>query len=294
MIRRKLVCFVVLSVATVFLSSCEEPVDERYVVAKVEDESLTIQELIAEIPPQIRSRLSTVEIREYVLRWINSQALYHEALEQKLDEGQGFQREFEKLKRELLITKLVEKTLNEDVTVTDAEIKAYFEVNKEGFRLIDDQVHAYHVLLGTRKEANAVSKRLKAGEAFAAVFRDVNLDSSSHNGGWDLGYFSKNEIAPEISRAVFKLRKGATSLPIKSAFGYHVLQLVNKQKKGDIKNFELVKEEIRLKIQARKKQDKYERFLLQMKSKHPYETNFQLLGSSVLDSLLETSTRIGH
>ena len=287
MIRRKVVYLIVLILSTVFLSSCKKPVDERYVVAKVEDESLTIQELMAEIPPQIRSRLSGVEIREYVLRWINNQVLYHEALEQKLDRRLGFQREFEKLKRELLITKLIEQALSEEVRVTDEEIKAYFDANKEGFRLTVDLVHAYHVLLGTRKEANAVSRRLRAGEAFAAVFREVSLDSSNHNDDWDLGYFSKDEIAPEISNAVFKLRIGATSLPIKSAFGYHVVQLVNKQKKGEVKNFELVNEEIRLKIQAKKKQDKYQRFLLQMKSKHPYQTNFQLLDSSVLDSLLE-------
>ena len=65
-----------------------------------------------------------------------------------------------------------------------------------------------------------------------------------------------------------------------------MVQLIDKKKKGEVKNFELVKEEIRLKIQARKKQDKYQRFLLQMKSKHPYETNFKLLDSSVLDALL--------
>ena len=50
MIRRKLVCLIVLIPWTVFLISCEKPVDERYVVAKVEDESLTIQELMAEMP----------------------------------------------------------------------------------------------------------------------------------------------------------------------------------------------------------------------------------------------------
>lgn len=286
MIRRKFFYLIVFILSTVFLSSCEKPVDERYVVAKVEDESLTIQALIAEIPPQIRSNLSEVEIREYVLRWINSQVLYHEALEQKFDERLEFQREIEKLKRELLITKLVEQVLNDDVTVTDGEIQAYFAANQEEFRLTEDVVHVYHVLLGTRKEANDVSRRLKAGKSFAAVFSDVSLDSSNNTDDWDLGYFSKDKIAPEISKVVFKLRKGATSLPIKSAFGYHVVQLVDKKKKGEVKNFELVKEEIRLKIQARKKQDKYQRFLLQMKSKHPYETNFRLLDSSVLDSLL--------
>ncbi len=283
---RKLIYVMVLILPTVFWISCEKPVEERYVVARVENESLTIQELRAEIPPQIRSKLSTVEIREYVLRWINNQVLYQEALEQKLDESFGFQRDFEKLKRELLITKLVEQALSDDIKVTDEEIEAYFEANKERFRLTEDMVHAYHVLLETRKEANGVSRRLRAGEVFATVFSEVSLDSSNHADDWDLGYFSKDEIAPEISNVVFKLKKGATSLPIKSAYGYHVVQLANKQKKGEVKNFELVKEEIRLKMQAQKKQDKYQRFLLQMKSKHPYQTNFQLLESSVLDSLL--------
>lgn len=285
MIKSKLVWFIGLFLLGVFISRCEKPVGSQNVVATVGKETLTLEELMEEIPPQIRSNITPIEVREYVLRWINSQVLYHEALERKLDEGESFQKEFEKLRRELLINKLVEQGFNEKVTVTDEEIAGFYDANKERHRLQEDIVHAYHVLLPTRKEASRVSKRLKAGETFVAVFRDVTHDST--NGGeWDLGYFSKDEIAPEISNVVFKLRKGATSAPIKSAFGYHVVQVIDKQKKGDVKNFELVKEEIRLKLEAKKKQDKYQRFLLQMKSKHPYETNFQLLDSSVLDSLL--------
>ncbi|MFQ5675272.1 MAG: peptidyl-prolyl cis-trans isomerase [bacterium] len=271
----------------VHVLGCEQPEEQRNVIATVGNEKLTINELIEEIPPTIRSKLNATEVREFVLQWINSQVLYQEALAQKLNENGDYQKELDRLQRELLINKLIEYSLADEVSVTDEEISSYFDANKEEFKLSQDVIHAYHVLLKTRKEASRVSKRLKAGEDFATVFAEVNTDSSNgKSDDWDLGYFSRDDIAPEISNVVFNLRKGAISIPIKSAFGYHVVQVVDKLKKGEVKNFDLVKDEIRLKLAAQKKQDRYERFLLQMKSKHPYQTDFQLLDSS-LDSLID-------
>lgn len=256
--------------------------EEKQVLAKVGKETLTLEEVMAEIPKEIRSNLSSSDIREYVRRWINNQVLYQEARRQKLDERIDLQKEFEKLKKELLINKLIEVELDNEVTATDEEIQAYFDSNKDSFVLTEDVVHAYHILVKTQKEANAIRKRLRSGETFEALSKEVNSDSDTN--AWDLGYFSRDEVIPQISKVVFNMPIGALSFPIKSDFGYHILRLVDKQNKGDIKKFETVVEEIRLKLEAQKKQERFHRFLLQMKSKTIIETNFTLLDSVTLDS----------
>lgn len=256
--------------------------EEKQVLAKVGKETLTLEEVMAEIPKEIRSNLSSSDIREYVRRWINNQVLYQEARRQKLDERIDLQKEFEKLKKELLINKLIEVELDNEVTATDEEIQAYFDSNKDSFVLTEDVVHAYHILVKTQKEANAIRKRLRSGETFEALSKEVNSDSDIN--AWDLGYFSRDEVIPQISKVVFNMPIGALSFPIKSDFGYHILRLVDKQNKGDIKKFETVVEEIRLKLEAQKKQERFHRFLLQMKSKTIIETNFTLLDSVTLDS----------
>ncbi len=264
---------------------CDTNQQSGRVIAVVGDETLTLKQLVRDLPPHIRSGLSSVDIRASVIEWINEEVLYQEARSRQLDKREDVIREFERLKRELLINKLVEQTLGEDVTITEEEIQGYYEANKDSYVLSQDLVHAYHLLVATRQEATEVRNRLRSGESFQQVAQQAGEDSLA-NIDWDWGYFSQNDVIPEISQVVFKLRKNSVSQPVKSDLGYHIFQLVDRQDKGEVQPLAMVREEIRMKLREKKKQDMYQRFLLQMKSKYKIQTNFQLLDSAVMDSLL--------
>lgn len=284
--------FTIFGVCLLILIGCEKEKQGR-VVAAVGEESLTLEELIDQIPEHIRADVSPVVIREIVLRWINDQVLYREALIEKLDENTQLQKEFKMLKRDLLINKLVEKMLSAPINVTDDEIQAFYYANKEAFVLSEDIVRAYHVLVETNNQARDVRKRLRSNEPFEQIAREFSQDSLSAE-DYDLGYFTKQEVISEIAKVVFKVAVNTIPFPIKSDFGYHVVKVVDKQKSGEIKKFEIVKDEIKHKLITKKKEDRYQRFLLQMKSKVSIKTNFKLLDSSVLDSLLYNGESLTH
>lgn len=267
------------------LTGCNRRADDDRVVAKVGAEKLTITDLVDDIPQQIQKNLTSAEVREFVLQWINNEVLYQEALNRHLDEREDLKRQFEKLRKELLVNKLIQQTLGNDITVSDEEVQAYYDNNKESFALEEDMVKAYHALFKTSKEANAFRQKLAQGTPFAEAIQQTFGDSLNAD-DWDWGYFDRQDVIPEIADVLFKLRVGSYSRPIRSKYGYHIVQLLDKLKKGDVKKFETVKEEIRLKLETRKKQEMYQRFLLQAKSKYQIETNFQFLNSSTLDSLL--------
>jgi peptidyl-prolyl cis-trans isomerase C len=273
-------------------TNCQKDGDgQNAAIAVVGDEQLTVHDLMEDIPVQIRANLTVQEIREFVLKWINNQVLYQEAMARKLDEREDLRRQFEKLRKQLLINKLVEQTLDGDILVTEEEIRNYYDNHKEAYILQDDIIHAHHLLTATRAEALAARQRLLSGASVEDLVMTTAADSSDqapYRNDWDWGYFSKSDITaevPEVSTAVFKLQAGAVSTPIKSDYGYHILTIIDKQKKGDHKDLELVRDEVRLTLETRKKQDRYQRFLLQIKSKFKIETNFQILESIVLDSL---------
>lgn len=203
----------------------------------------------------------------------------------KLDEDPGLEREFEQLKKELIVGRLLERTLREEIPVTEEEITAYYEANKDGYVVPDDMVHAYHILLSNRDAANDIRSKLRDGVPFEQVVHEANNDTLASI-DWDWGYFTQNDVIPDIAKVVFKMSPNTYSTPVQSDLGYHVFQVVDKLKKGDTKSLEMVREEIRMKLQEKKKQDKYQRYLLQMKSKFKIQTNFQLLDTVVLDSLL--------
>lgn len=284
--------FTILGICLLISIGCKKEKQGR-VVASVGEETLTLEELIDQIPEHIRVDVSPVVIREIVLRWINDQVLFREALIKKLDDSPRIQREFEMLKRDLLINKLVENMLSSPLTVTDDEIQAFYSANKEAFVLSEDIVKAYHILVETNNQARNVRKRLRSNEPFEEIAREFSRDSLSAQ-SYDLGYFTKQEVISEIAKVVFKVAVNTVPFPIKSDFGYHVVRVVDKQKSGEIKKFEIVKDEIKHKLLTKKKEDRYQRFLLQMKSKVNIQTNFQLLDSSVLDSLLYTGESLTY
>lgn len=273
-----------LTFAATLYVSCDNQQEKQIVIAEVGKEKLTTKKMLDEIPTEIRGKLTNSDIREFVQRWVNSQVLYQEAKRQKLDERVDLKKEFEKVKIELMINRLIELSLEDEVQVTDKEIETFYDENKEDFVLNEDLVHAYHILVKTREEANAIRRRLRKGESFEEVSKEV-MGDSTEPATWDLGYFSKDEVIPEISKVIFNMPSGALSLPIMSDYGYHIVKLIDKQKQGDYNKLENVQGEIKLKLEAIKKRERFQGFLSDLKNKTEIITNFQLLEKVNLNSI---------
>jgi parvulin-like peptidyl-prolyl isomerase len=94
----------------------------------------------------------------------------------------------------------------------------------------EKQVWARHILVADEAAANSVIERLKKGEDFAALAKELSSDGSASNGG-DLGWFGAGAMVPEFEAAAFALEKPGdyTTTPVKSQFGYHIIQLIAKQ-----------------------------------------------------------------
>jgi len=86
-----------------------------------------------------------------------------------------------------------------------------------------DKVHCAHILVKNEKEANVILERLKKGEKFANIAKEVSLCPSGKNGG-DLGTFSRGKMVREFEKAAFILQKGQISPIVKTKFGYHIIK----------------------------------------------------------------------
>lgn len=86
-----------------------------------------------------------------------------------------------------------------------------------------NQVHCAHILVKTEQEAKAVLERLKKGEKFANIAKEVSLCPSGKRGG-DLGKFSRGKMVKEFEAAAFALQKGQVSSIVKTKFGYHIIR----------------------------------------------------------------------
>jgi parvulin-like peptidyl-prolyl isomerase len=88
------------------------------------------------------------------------------------------------------------------------------------------QIHTRHILVANEQDASTVKKDLDAGADFAAEAKKYSTDTSNKDKGGDLGWFGKGVMVPEFEQAAFALKVGEISQPVKTTFGYHIIQVL--------------------------------------------------------------------
>ncbi|MDI1352145.1 MAG: peptidylprolyl isomerase [bacterium] len=121
------------------------------------------------------------------------------------------------------------------------------------------QTHVRHILLKpdasmvpseSEKYANNIYQQLKAGKDFAAMAKQYSLDSASAVKGGDLGWVNSGELVPEFEKTMNNLPINTISKPVKSQFGWHLIQVLARKQKDDTEGFK--KQQIRQYLQQRK------------------------------------------
>jgi peptidyl-prolyl cis-trans isomerase D len=144
--------------------------------------------------------------------------------------------------------------------VTDAEVEKYYTEHPKEFET-PHQAKAAHILArvtetgGSEAEDKARAKiadiirRVKAGEDFAKLARELSEDPGSKATGGDLGFVSRGEVVPDFEAAMFALKKGEMSPePVRTPFGYHVIK-VTEIREGSKKPLREVAAQIRERLQ---------------------------------------------
>jgi parvulin-like peptidyl-prolyl isomerase len=159
----------------------------------------------------------------------------------------------------------------DNAVVSDSEAKAFYDKNADKFKQ-KPTVHARHILVKEEKDATALIGEMKALKGDALKTKFIELAKAKSTGpsgpkGGDLGSFSKGQMVPEFSKAVWALEVGTiTTKAVKTQFGYHVIYLEGK--KGETTTpYESVKDKIIASLKQKQFASKITEVAKELKSK---------------------------
>ena len=193
-------------------------------------------ELAQSLPPQITGPARD----EYVLGFlIDLTAMAQVAEAQKLDQTDEFKRELAFIRKRVLMQAALEKSTK--AAMTPEALKATYEDALKQQKP-EEEAHARHILFrvdpadaaasaAAEQKAKDVEARIKKGEDFATLAKELTEDPSGKEDGGDLGFFTKDQMVPEFADVAFAMKPGEVSAPVKTQFGWHVIKLEEKRSK---------------------------------------------------------------
>ena len=213
-------------------------------MARVEEATLTTADLENLLPAELGVGQGPAERAQFVEQWVEQQLLYREALDRNLDQNPRTQQLLEQARRDLLVAALLNAEFEgQDTQVSEASIQQYYAENREQFRRTRPEIRALHILLATEADAIAKRQALRSGTSFEELARLHSLDQEPKVRGGDLGYFSADDNPP-LWEACRGLPFKTLSEPIQTQYGYHLIQVLDRQEAGTTKELDQVRPQI--------------------------------------------------
>lgn len=138
------------------------------------------------------------------------------------------------LKETMKVGMLQEKAAMKDIKVTDKELKDYYNNYKP-------DIKARHILVADEATANEVKQKLDAGGNFEELAKQYSKDTATAQNGGDLGWFGTGKMDPDFEKAAFALKVNDISAPVKSQYGYHIIQKTGEKQK---KSYDAMKKDV--------------------------------------------------
>jgi peptidyl-prolyl cis-trans isomerase C len=259
------------------------------ILARVGKVTITQSELEARLtmlPPQFRARYDSPEGRRNLLeQTITYKLLAQEARRLGIDKQAEVSRKIQEATDSIIVQELTQQEISGRIVVSEEDVRAYYEANRAGYskpetvnaRLIFFEAKdgaGADVRTQQKNKADKALKRLKAGEDFDALAKELSDDSRTKRRGGTTGFFARGRRAKVYGDAfeqqAFSLKPGELSPVFAGKDGWYILTVVEKKDA-----YEQTLDEVRSRIERTLHQEQqkgaYDRYVESLKKKYPVE-----------------------
>jgi len=231
--------------------------------------------LVAVLPDQARASATGPNKRRFAEQVAEMKSLAWEARRRKIDQNPDTKERIALQTDNLLASELYRKVTG-DLRPDEAALQAYYDEHKAQY----EQVTARHILVRVKNssapakpgqkdltdeealaKAKGIREKIVAGGDFAEIAKAESDDAGSGAKGGTLGSFGHGQMVPPFEQAAFSLPIGQVSEPVKSQFGYHIIQVQDHSSKKFA--------EVKTQIEGKLKQDMASKALAELKKSIP-------------------------
>jgi parvulin-like peptidyl-prolyl isomerase len=174
--------------------------------------------------------------------------------------------------RAQIISEKIFEQVTKDVKVTDADIATYYKKNKAQYSQPESR-DVRHILVKTKKQADELYAQLQGGADFAALAKKYSEDTGSKANGGKLTISQGQTVAP-FDKVAFQLKKNEISKPVKTEFGYHIIQPLSDEKAAKVTPLKDVKDSIRQQLGQTKKNEAMTKWVDELKKDYKDKVSY--------------------
>ncbi len=248
------ILFLLLTV--IFFSNCAKkqssntPVTNKTILATVDNRNISVHDfkLSYELfPYMLRPRGGFASKKGQLDHMIQEVLFAREAEKEGLASDPMVQKYIDYYRKQAAIKELYRKEIQNKVTVSDGEARQAYLKSLTKF-------HVRHLFAPTYREASDISRRLENGEDWNTIARTTFRDKKLAQTGGDLGWVSWGDMDENLENTIYHLKPNQISAPVRSRWGYHILEVLDIQKEAipSEYDFQTHEKDIVYKIRMRK------------------------------------------
>ena len=174
--------------------------------------------------------------------------------------------------RSQIVSEKIFEEVTSKVKVTDKQVEEYYNKNKAQYSQPESR-EVRHILVKTRAQADEIYNQLKGGADFAALAKKYSEDTGSKANGGKLTISKGQTVAP-FDQTAFLLKKNEISKPVKTEFGFHIIQPIGDVKPAKVTPLKDVEDSIKQQLAQTKKNEAMTKWVDELKKDYEDKVSY--------------------
>ena len=285
---------------SMFIGGCSQKIQQENILAEFGDKVVMVDELeqeISELPEWKQKKYRDQEGKEeYLILMAESRMLLQVAAEKGLDKDQEIVKQTREYKDQLMVKDLVKREVDDQISITDEELKQYYEDHKADY-VESEKVVVTEITIKDEEKAKEIMENIKGGADFTELAKEIDAKGESFGPGQGnegkTSSFSRDSFssAQKFVEAAFSLEVGNISDIINQPLGdetYYMIIRADERIPSRQKEFSEVESKIRRTVEKQKKTERMDKWLSTLK----VDKKFQLYPDRIPETVEEAEQEV--